>query len=342
MTLRYPPPLRPGDRVGVTSPSSGVPDELRARLEVAVSDIRARGYEVVVGTCMDGSGHVSASAAERASEFMSMMTDPTVKAIVPPWGGETAIDLIPLLDWDRLREAEPTWVVGFSDMSTLMTPLTLLTGTATLHGNNLMDTPYRVPEGLLSWFDIVTAPSGRSFTQTPPGRHRTVGYDDYATFPDVREYTLDARGGWTRLDGAGDVEAEGRLIGGCVDVLCNVTGTPYLDMPGFARDMAPEGLLVYVEVCDSDAFTVCRNLHGMKLAGFFEGANAVLVGRTPAPDSPSLTQHEAVLDALGSLNVPIVADVECGHVPPYMPIVNGAYGRVVHAAGRSELTQTLR
>ncbi|MEW2184415.1 S66 peptidase family protein [Streptomyces cellulosae] len=342
MTVRYPSPLRPGDRVGVTSPSSGVPDALSARLEVAVHDIRARGYEVVVGKCMDGSGHVSASAADRASELMSMLTDPTIRAIVPPWGGETAIDLIPLLDWDRLREAEPTWVVGFSDMSTLMTPLTLLTGTATLHGNNLMDTPYRVPEGLLSWLDIAAAPPGASFTQTPPGRHRTVGYDDYAAFPDVREYTLDTQGGWTRLDGTGDVDVEGRLIGGCVETLCNLAGTPCLDMPAFARDMAPDGLLLYVEVCDSDAFTVCRNLHGMRLAGFFEGANAILVGRTAAPDSPSLTQHEAVLDALGSLNVPIIADVECGHVPPYMPIVNGAYGRVVHAAGLSELTQTLR
>ncbi|MEV6089533.1 S66 peptidase family protein [Streptomyces cellulosae] len=342
MTVRYPSPLRPGDRVGVTSPSSGVPDALSARLEVAVHDIRARGYEVVVGKCMDGSGHVSASAADRASELMSMLTDPTIRAIVPPWGGETAIDLIPLLDWDRLREAEPTWVVGFSDMSTLMTPLTLLTGTATLHGNNLMDTPYRVPEGLLSWLDIAAAPPGASFTQTPPGRHRTVGYDDYAAFPDVRQYTLDAQGGWTRLDGTGDVDVEGRLIGGCVETLCNLAGTPCLDMPAFARDMAPDGLLLYVEVCDSDAFTVCRNLHGMRLAGFFEGANAILVGRTAAPDSRFLTQHEAVLDALGSLNVPIIADVECGHVPPYMPIVNGAYGRVVHAAGRSELTQTLR
>ncbi|MEV5269466.1 LD-carboxypeptidase, partial [Streptomyces werraensis] len=105
MTVRYPSPLRPGDRVGVTSPSSGVPEALRARLEVAVRDIRARGYEVVVGKCMDGSGHVSAPAADRASELMAMLTDPTVKAVVPPWGGETAIDLIPLLDWDRLREA---------------------------------------------------------------------------------------------------------------------------------------------------------------------------------------------------------------------------------------------
>ncbi|WP_199547565.1 S66 peptidase family protein [Streptomyces sp. N35] len=341
MAIRYPSPLRPGDRVGVTSPSSGVAKELRARLEVAVRDVRDRGYEVVIGRCMDGSGHVSAPAADRAAELMAMLTDPGIKAVVPPWGGETAIDLLPLLDWDRLRAAEPTWLVGFSDTATLITPLTLLTGTATIHGNNLMDTPYRVPDGLCSWLDIVAAPPGHRFAQHPPGRRRSPGFDDFATFPDVREYTLDAAGTWTRLDGSGAVEAEGRLIGGCIEMLCNLAGTTYLDVSAFARDEAPEGLLVYVEAADNDAFTICRNLHGMRLAGFFDRANAVLVARTDAPDNRSLSQHEAVLDALGSLDVPIIADVECGHVPPYMPIVNGAYGRIVHAPGRSELTQTL-
>lgn len=341
MALRYPSPLRSGDCVGVTSPSSGVAKELRERLNIAVRDVEDRGYEVVIGRCMDGSGHISASAADRASELMSMLTDPTIKAIVPPWGGETAIDLLPLLDWDRLRQSEPTWLVGFSDMSTLITPMTLLTGTATVHGNNLMDTPYRVPEGLQSWLDIVAAPPGHQNTQTPPGRHRATSFDDFAVCPDIREYTLDSVGTWTRLDGSGDVEAEGRLIGGCIETLCNLTGTIYLDVSAFARNESPDGLLVYVEAAEDDAFTICRNLHGMRLAGFFDRANAVLVGRTNAPDNRSLSQHEAVLDALGSLNVPIIADIECGHVPPYMPIVNGAYGRIVHTPSRSELTQTL-
>jgi muramoyltetrapeptide carboxypeptidase LdcA involved in peptidoglycan recycling len=333
--------LRPGDRVAVTSPSSGVPEELRERLNVAIRDVEARGYEVVVGACMDGSGHVSAPAPARAAELMRMLTDPDIHAVVPPWGGDLAVDLVPLLDWDRLREAEPTWLVGYSDMSTLMTPLTLLTGTATVHGNNLMDTPYRTPEGLVSWFDIVGAPRGHRFSQVPPGRHRTTGWDDYALHPEAREYTLNTPGGWTRLDGSGDLEVEGRLIGGCIETLCNLTGSGCLDTSAFAEAMAPEGLLVYVEACGDDALTICRNLHGMRLAGFFDAANAVLVGRTSAPDVPSLTQHQAVLDVLGPLGVPIVADVECGHVPPYLPIVNGALGRLVHTPTRSELTQTL-
>lgn len=341
MPVRYPRPLRPGDRVGVTSPSSGVPEELRERLAVAVREVEARGYEVVTGRCMDDAGHVSAPAADRAAELTAMLTDPGIRAVVPPWGGETAIDLLPLLDWDRLRAAEPTWVVGYSDLSTVITPLTLLTGTATVHGNNLMDTPCRPPDGLASWLDLVAAPPGRSFTQIPPDRHRARSFDDYRTHPDVRAFTLDTPGRWTRLDGDGDVDVEGRLIGGCVEMLCNLTGTPYLDLSAFARAYAPKGLLVYVEAAGDDALAVCRYLHGMRLAGFFDAANAVLVGRTSAPGTPSLTQHEAVLDALGPLNVPIIADVECGHVPPYLPLVNGAHGRVVHTSTRSELTQRL-
>jgi muramoyltetrapeptide carboxypeptidase len=341
MTVRYPRPLRPGDRVGVTSPSSGVPADMRERLDLAVRDVEARGYDVVLGRCMDGARHVSAPARDRAEELMAMLTDPTVRAVVPPWGGETAIDLLPLLDWDALREAEPTWLVGFSDVATVMMPLTLLTGVATLHGNNLMDTPYRTPEGLLSWLDVVTMGAGESFTQVPPGRHRSTGWVDYRAHPDVRDYVLDSPGRWTRLDGSGDVEVEGRLVGGCIETLCNLAGTPYGDVASFARTHAPEGLLVYVEASDHDAATICRNLHGMRLAGFFTGANAVLVGRTSAPRFGDLTQHEAVLDALGPLGVPIIADVECGHVPPYLPIVNGALGRVRLEGLRGELTQTL-
>ncbi|MEU3600935.1 hypothetical protein ABZ714_19760 [Streptomyces sp. NPDC006798] len=213
---------------------------------------------------------------------------------------------------------------------------------ATVHGNHLMDRPYRVPEGLSSWLDVVTTAAGHRFAQRPPGRYRTGGFDDFAAFPGVREYRLDGTGAWRRLDGGGDLTVEGRLIGGCVETLAPLAWTPFLDTTAFARAEAPEGLLVYLEAADADAFTMCRLLHGVRPAGFFERARAVLVGRRDVPDSPGFGQYEAVVDAPGPLGVPLPSDVECGHVPPYLALVNGALARVEYSAsGRGVLTQSL-
>lgn len=328
-----------GDVVGVTSPSSGVAEVLQPRLDTAVRTVEAAGFRVRVGDCMNGDKHTSAPARERAAELMDMLLDPAVRAIVPPWGGETAIDLIDLLDWDVIAAAEPTWMVGFSDISTLITPLTLRAGWATIHGQNLMDTPYRAPDGLTDWLHIVQMAPGTSFTQVSPGVHRR-DFVDYVEHPEVDEYVLDVRSRWTRLNGAGDdLDVRGRLIGGCIETLVNLAGTRYLD----SRPLAALGdpLVIYVEAAEHDAPTICRDLHGMRLAGFFDHAAAVLVGRTYAPDTASLTQAEAVLDALGPLGVPILAGVDCGHWAPYLPLVNGARCHVEHNEHVSRITQTL-
>ena len=57
------------------------------------------------------------------------------------------------------------------------------------------------------------------------------------------------------------------------------------------------------------------------------------MGRTAAPGHEDLSQHGAVLDALGGLGVPLVADVECGHVAPHLPLVNGALAELRLVAG---------
>lgn len=165
--VKFPAPLRPGDRIGVTSPSAGAAGAGAERVAFCVEWLRQAGYDVVVGDCMDGTGITAGPAADRATELTEMLCDPTIRCVLPPWGGETAIDLLDLLDWDALGRAEPTWVVGYSDLSTVLLPLTTRLGWATVHGDNLADTPYRAPAGLLGWLDVV---SGRG-----PHRQRDSG-----------------------------------------------------------------------------------------------------------------------------------------------------------------------
>ncbi len=102
MDARLPAPLRPGDTIAVTAPSSGVGPELHRRLDVGISHLRRRGFEVLEGVCLrdDAGHHVSASKEARAAELMAFLVDPDIAAVVPPWGGETGIDLLSLLDFD--------------------------------------------------------------------------------------------------------------------------------------------------------------------------------------------------------------------------------------------------
>ncbi len=335
--IRYPAPLRPGDTIAVTSPSAGVEGPAAARIDFCLEWLRSEGFDVVVGDCMDGSGITSAPAEQRAAELTAMLCDPDVRCVLPPWGGETAIDLVDLLDWDALAAAEPTWLVGYSDLSTLLLPITTRLGWATMHGDNLADTPYRPPLGLLPWRALAAGPGPH--VQRDSGV--VAAWQPFEADPRATEWR-DVGGGRWRLHGADSLVVSGRLIGGCVETLANLAGTPYGDVRAFGEAHADDGLIVYVEVAEDDAATICRNLHGLRLAGSFDHASAILVGRTSAPDHPQLTQEQAVIDALGCLGPPIVLDVEIGHVPPHLPLVNGALAPVTVEGDRREVVQELR
>lgn len=332
--LRFPSPLAPGDKIAVTAPSAGVEGPAAKRIDFCVEWLRNAGYEVVVGGCMDGSGITSGPARTRADELTQMLCDPSIRCVVPPWGGETGIDVLDLLDWEALARAEPTWLVGFSDLSTIQLPLTTRLGWATLHGDNLADTPYEPPAGLARWLDV-TSGAG-------PHRQRDSGLiADFRSFvedPQATAWKHVGHGAWS-LHGAESLHVTGRLIGGCIETLCNLAGTPYGDVAAFGRRYAQDGLLVYLEAAGDEAATICRNLHGLRLAGWFAHARAILIGRTSAPNHPAMTQREAVLDALGPLNLPIVFDLEIGHVPPHLPLVNGALATVTVAADRRDILQ---
>ena len=336
MDLRFPQQLRPGDRIGVTSPSAGVGDSAEARIDFCIDWLNRRGYEVVLGQCMSADRWIAGPKEARASELTAMLTDPSIRAVVPPWGGAgTALDLLDHLDYDAIAAADPTWVVGYSDSSTWMVPLTLRAGLPTLHGDNLADTPYQAPDGLMHWLDVATATSpviqrdSRLFAEWHP-----------LSSADATAWRNPRPGTW-RLHGAERLDVTGTLIGGCIEVMAGIAGTPYGDVNGFGSRHGD--LLVYLEAADEEAFGICRHLHHLRYTGWFDHAVAVLIGRTAAPASEEdggLTQEEAVLDALGGLGIPIVFDLEIGHVPPHLPLMNGATARVTVDDEIHQIVQT--
>lgn len=84
------------------------------------------------------------------------------------------------------------------------------------------------------------------------------------------------------------------------------------------------GVYTRPTINENAAYTIARDLWRMRLAGWFDQANAVLVGGTNAPDEPGFTQLDPVRSAHGELDVPVVIEVDCGHLPPHLALVNGA------------------
>ena len=63
MSVLFPPRLAPGYVIGVTAPSSGVPEHLHPRLELAIKNLKKRGYQVREGRCLR-SQHKNKSATQ--------------------------------------------------------------------------------------------------------------------------------------------------------------------------------------------------------------------------------------------------------------------------------------
>jgi muramoyltetrapeptide carboxypeptidase LdcA involved in peptidoglycan recycling len=120
------------------------------------------------------------------------LSDPAVGAIMPPWGGELAIELLDLIDFAALSFMLPKWLLGYSDLSTLQLPLTLVSGWATAHGPNLMDlAPTQTDPLTTSTLRVLSA----NFS-TPVEQHASVnGATARVAFEAGRGRVTEVRGG---------------------------------------------------------------------------------------------------------------------------------------------------
>ncbi len=345
--VRFPQALAAGGLIAVTAPSAGVAPRLHARLERTLDALRARGFGVIEGACLRESWkQVSGSAERRAAELMRFLLDPAVAAVMPPWGGELAIELLPLLDFDALAAAAPKWFTGYSDLSTLQLPLLARAGWASLHGPNLMElVEAQTDETTSAFWRVVGAPAGATIVQHSSGAFQRAPVGDWALDPDVA-FELGQVAECRRLDDAVEpVSMRGRLVGGCLDTLAYTAGTAFGDVRAFARALpAGERLVVFLENAELPPPQVARALIGLKLHGWFDRVAGVLVGRSDAPDNApvqSLAYAEALKVALGDLGCPVLVDVDIGHRPPQWSLVQGALAEVDFVDGRVRLTQWL-
>ncbi|MBP1948570.1 S66 family peptidase [Virgibacillus litoralis] len=332
------PTLKNNATIGVTAPSSGVEQELHEMFKQACNRMEEKGYQIECGeTLWTQVKAKSAPAEKRAAEFNKMIQDESIDMIIPPWGGELLMEILHKLDFNAIPAK---WILGYSDTSVLLLAITLKTGIATAHGTNLVDLRGEYSDNTTAmWEAVLTANDGESIIQHSSEKYQKE-WDHENPSPHVFHLTEETV--WKTISDE-DVLVKGRLLGGCIDVIRHLIGTSYGNVLDFQKNtISGEPILWYFENCDMPTTDLKRTLIQMKLAGWFDNCTGIMFGRSSANHPVEGYQVQDVYREFESeLGIPIIYDIDCGHVPPQMTFINGAYAKVKVDNGKGSVEQWL-
>ncbi|WP_176465765.1 S66 peptidase family protein [Virgibacillus sp. 7505] len=338
MTTMYPSALTPNSTFAITAPSSGVPAPLHSKIHKAKMQLEKLGAHVIIGeTVWTQQAARSSSAETRAHELMAYLSDPEIDAIMPPWGGELLVQVLPMLDWDKLSKSKPTWLIGYSDTSTLLCSYTLQTNFATAHTTNFFDLNMEaLDETTKQWHKILSATSRKHMEQHSSPMYQS-SWDALFDQDNPEGFDLDSKTEWKTTTGEA-VSFTGRLIGGCLNTLTAIAGTKYAPIQTW-RESFKEDTIVYLEWLDWSTAETYRNLWHLKEHGWFNDASGLLFGR-PSRSTPSedYTDEQMIHEFADEIGLPIIYDADIGHMPPQFTMINGALANVSYKNGKGTLT----
>ncbi len=344
--MRYPEFLKENGRIGFIAPSFGAATEPYASdFKEALEWFEAEGFTTVTGpNCYCGEGIGISNTPEKcAEEVNDFFTGNTSDVIISCGGGELMCEILPFVDLDAIRRASPKWFMGYSDNTNLTFLLNTLCDTASIYSvcapkftkqhHRCVDDAFDILCGKkLSvsnydvWYKDVYGSPEEEHVPDP----RAVGiYRNEKTgeVSDVLKYRQFLYKGCEASD---SVSLSGRLVGGCMDCLVNLTGTSFDRVGSFSQKYKGDGIIWFLESCDLSVMSIRRALWQMENAGWFEHVRGFLIGRPLRFDDTfgDFDHYDAVLGILGKYNVPILLDLDIGHQFPQMPIISGAYANV--------------
>jgi muramoyltetrapeptide carboxypeptidase LdcA involved in peptidoglycan recycling len=329
-----PPRLRPGDTVAAISLSSGAAARYPHRYEAGKRQVeRAFGLRVIeTPHALRDDDWLRRNPEARADDLHGALERSEVAGILSIIGGDDAIRILPHLDPGVVR-AHPKILMGFSDTTITLTTF-LRAGVTAFHGPAVM-TDLAENGGIRPF--VLEGVQRTLFDAEPaPWRAAEAWTEQFLDWADPENQRVARRHepnpGWRWLQGAH--AAEGHLIGGNIEVLEFLKGTPWWPEAELWR-----GAVLLLETSEEvpPARWVERWLRNYGHQGILDGLAALLLARPMGYDAAATARLEqGVLDVLadaGRPDLPVVAGLDAGHTSPQMVVPLGCRVRVDPAAG---------
>ncbi len=332
--MRYPEFLKEGGRIGFIAPSFGCSTEPYVSLFKAAQERFAKmGYRLVFGPNATADKGIGKSNTPEAcgAEINDFFTNDRSDIIISCGGGETMCEDLPHVDFDAISKAAPKWFMGYSDNTNLTFTLPVLTDTAAVYGPCVSEFGMKeLAPSLHDAFGVLCGKTTEVHNYPKWEKEQLKSPDNpFAGYNLTEDFKLRAFAGTKEItDSQETCRIKGRLLGGCLDCLANLVGTPFDKVAEFNERYSGDGILWFLESCDLNVMSIRRALWNLDQAGWFKNASGFLIGRPLQYDDAwgDFDRIAAVVGLLGKYNVPIILDLDIGHLPPMMPIVSGAVG----------------
>ena len=302
--LIRPKALRPGDTVGLITPSSYVSDP--DRLALAERTARYFGLVPKFGkNVRKREGYLGGSVDDRVEDLHAMFRDPEIKAVFAIRGGYGASQLLDRIDYDLIR-ANPKIFLGYSDITALHLAIQKRAGLVTFHGPIVLSrfTPFTQTYFRKALFE--TAPIGR-VTNPPDSDPLRPAHVQRTVRPGI---------------------ARGPLLGGNLTLISTTMGTPY--------EIETAGRILFLEDVDEEPYSIDRMLTQLRLAGKLDAAAGVIFGECqdcrPREFKQSfestLSVGEVVDGILGRLRIPVLSGLTIGHTDDQLTLPLGVMAQL--------------
>jgi len=291
--------LKPGDTVGLITPSSYFADP--DRLYQVEQIMKWLDLKVKMGRNVTRKhGYLGGTIEERAADFNAAFADPEVKAVFALRGGYGASQILDRIDYDLVRR-NPKILLGYSDITALHLAVHQKTGLVTFHG----------PTAASRMSDYTAENLKKAlFSPAPLGK-----------LANPAESSVLRPQHMTRAIRPG--KARGRLIGGNLTLISTTMGTPY--------EIQTKGKLLFLEDVDEQPYSMDRMLTQLRLAGKLDGIAGLIFGECsscrPRDFKPSFestfSTAEVAQQILGGLKAPVLTGLTIGHTEDQLTLPLG-------------------
>lgn len=232
---------------------------------------------------------------QRLQDLQSALDDESVDMIWCSRGGYGTTMLIDDIDFDGFIK-HPKWVVGYSDVTSLLCHISGKLQIATLHATM----PINVHDAL----NEAAIKSVNSLKECLQGR--TVNYP-------LKPHKLSKPG-----------NAKGEIVGGNLSILYSILGTS--SCPN------TRGRILFIEDLDEYLYHIDRMMVNLKRNGLLSGLSGLLVGGMTDMNDNTVpfgkTAEEIVLEHVGEYEYPVYFGVEAGHLSPNLALPFGVNAEI--------------